>query len=247
MYPDQPSGPGSGPGPVPGFGSDVGNGTDPGAGPDSSRGRLVAIFGGLAVLGLLIGVGVAQLAGSGSGDGAALNGATPTSPTDSASEQAEDESTATPSATATDTDTGTPNYSPIPENVSSEPGLDFGFLTRVVRNDGTVILRFDRASFYTGDEAKRRNKGKAPENDYLIENTNPAQRSFELDPKASIIAENRLRNEAGQFGRQKLTLDEFIKNSGRELTGSTTDLPVWLRHTDGLTGPVTALAEQFLP
>jgi hypothetical protein len=207
---------------------------------------LVAIFGGLAVLGLLIGIGVAQLTGP--GEGTALNGAIPTSPTGSASGQPENESTATPSATATDAeDTGTANYSPIPEDSSSESGLDFGFLTRVVRNDGTVTLRFDRASFYTGAEAKKRNKGKAPENDYLIENTNTTQRSFALDPKASIIAENRLRNDEGQVGRQPLTLDEFIKNTERELTGSTTDLPVWLRHTNGLTGPVTALAEQFLP
>jgi hypothetical protein len=44
-----------------------------------------------------------------------------------------------------------------------------------------------------------------------------------------------------------LTLDEFVANSTRVLTGSTTDLPVWLRHTDGLSGPVTSLAEQYLP
>ena len=110
-----------------------------------------------------------------------------------------------------------------------------------------MALRFDRATFYTGNEAKQRNNGDDPENDYLIENTNPTQRQFTLDPKASIIAVNRLLNQTGQVGRETLTVAESIQNSTRVLTGSTTDLPVWVRHTDGLTGAVTAVAEQFLP
>ena len=117
----------------------------------------------------------------------------------------------------------------------------------MVSKNGVVTLRFDRAAFYTGDEAKKHNHGKVPDNDYLIENTNPAQRSFDLDPGASIIAADRLRNESGPDGRQTLTVAEFIQNSTQVLTGSTTDLPVWLRHTDGLSGPVTALSEQYLP
>lgn len=220
-----------------------------------SRGQLIAIFSGLAVLGLLIGIGTAELTAP-SHDSALIGAspATPTTPTSSPTQTPEPsaeptlgEVESTPSASAPTPTTGTPDYHPIPEDAGSEPGLDFGFLTRVVSKDGVVTLRFDRAAFYTGDEAKQRNGGKAPDNDYLIENTNPAQRSFILDPQASLIAASRLRNESGVAGRQTLTATEFIDNSTRVLTGSTTDLPVWLRHTDGLSGPVTALAEQYLP
>jgi hypothetical protein len=212
-----------------------------------SRGQLVAIFSGLTFLGLVIGIGAAELTGA--GDDSRLIGATaassPTPTADQAPEQTADDveevSTPTPSPS------GKPNYRAIPEDATSEPGLDFGYLTRVVSKDGAVTLRFDRATFYTGDEAKSRNQGKTPDNDYFIENTNPAQRLFVLDPRASIVAANRLLTEPGEVGRQDLTVAQFVQNSTRVLTGSTTDLPVWLRHTDGLTGPVTALAEQYLP
>lgn len=213
-------------------------------GTEPSRGRLIAIFSGLGVLGLLIGVGAAQLTGS--DEKSALIGATPaTSAPDSLDPSAEPGTTTSPATTPTPT--GTPNYGSIPEDATTEPGLDFGFLTRVVNQNGTVTLRFDRASFYTGEEARQRNNGEAPDNDYLIENTNPAQRQFTLDPKATIVAVNRLLSQTGQVGRETLTVAEFIQNSRRVLTGSTTDLPVWLRHTNGLTGDVTAVAEQYLP
>jgi hypothetical protein len=227
-----------------------------------SRGQLIAIFSGLAVLGLLIGFGAAELTAP--SDDSALIGATPVSPAPSTGSPTDSptvsptgtsgpsadptlsETASTPSASAP-TFTGTPDYQPIPEDAAAEPGLDFGLLTRVVSKDGVVTLRFDRAAFYTGEEAKQHNGGTAPDNDYLIENTNPAQRSFNLDPRASIIAASRLRSESGVAGRQTLTVAEFIQNSTQVLTESTTDLPVWLRHTDGLAGPVTALAEQYLP
>jgi hypothetical protein len=216
-----------------------------GSGPD--RRQLIAIFGGLAALGLVLGAGTAVLTGG--DDTAALNGAaTETSPGVVPVGSSDDPSaSAGPTQTATPTATRKPDYRPIPENAAADTNLDFGFLNRVVSRNGTVTLRFDRATFFTGDAAKQRNGGQTPDNDYLIENINPAQRSFSLDPKASIIVVNRLRTDPEQVGRETLTLDQFVKNANRVLTGSITDLPVWLRHTDGLTGPVTALAEQFLP
>ena len=229
------------------------SGTEPG------RGRLIAIFGGLAGLGLLIGVGAAQLTESGPDPdviGAIAATAPAGTPAQSSFPEAGSGSTATPGPT---TSTGTPDYRSIPEDAAASAGLDFGYLTRVVSIGGTVTLRFDRASFYTGDEAKQHNNGQAPENDYLIDNTNPAQRDFVLDPRASIIAVNRLRDQPGSTsqpgsttqpgstGREILTVAEFVANAQRVLTGTTTDLPVWLRHTDGLSGNVTALAEQYLP
>ena len=175
------------------------------AGLSLSRGQLVALFGGLVVLGLLLGIGAQELTSS--GDGSGLNGASQTSsPTgtgDPASDQAEGDAQDVAAETTPTPATGTPDFHEIPEDATSEDGLDFGYLTKVVSKDGTVNLRFDRASFYTGDEAKRRNGGQVPDNDYLIENTNPMQRSFVLDPQASIIAANRLQNTpSGQVGRQ---------------------------------------------
>lgn len=218
MYPDQPSGP------VP------------------SRGRLIAIFGGLAVLGLLIGVGTAQVTES--GDDQALIGATPATSSTADPDSTED---AESTPTATGTVTGPADYHPIPADATSEAGLDFGYLTRVVTADGGVTLLFDRATVYTGEEAKKHRGNQDGDDDFVIENTNPAQRSFQLDPKASITATNRLRTQTGQVGPETLTVVQFVANSQRELTASTTDLPVWLRHTNGLTGPVTAVAEQYLP
>jgi hypothetical protein len=229
------------------------NPDDQPSGPVPSRGRLGAIFGGLAVLGLLIGVGAAQLTGSGNDQ--TLIGATPAT---SAATSADDPAPpATPAASAGDpalagdaptpTATGPADYHPIPVDATSEPGLDFGYLTRVVTAGGEVTLLFDRATVYTGEEAKQHNDGKEVDGDVLIENTNPAQRSFPLDPLASITAENRLRTQPGQVAPETLTLEQFVANAQRELTASTSELPVWLRHTDGLAGTVTAVAEQHLP
>jgi hypothetical protein len=110
-----------------------------------------------------------------------------------------------------------------------------------------VTLVFDRATFYTGTAAQEQSQGQVLDNGHWIENTNPAQRSFPIDPQASIQAEHRLRNDPDQLGRQLLTLEQFVLNATRVLTESTTVLGVWLRHTGGLDGPVTAVAEQYLP
>ena len=213
-------------------------------GPVPSRGRLAVIFSGLAVFGLLLGVGAAQL--SGSNDDADLVGAVQSkSPGNSA--EPTDESTADETPSADADGTGPADYHPIPADPSTEPDLDFGFLTRVVDADGQVTLRLDRATIYTGEAAKAHNKGKEPDSEYVIENTNTTQREFTLDPQASITAVNRLRTQTGQVGAEILTVAQFIQNAQRELTASTVDLAVWLRHTDGLAGRVTAIAELYQP
>jgi hypothetical protein len=152
--------------------------------------------------------------------------------------------------TQSPTATTTPDYRPISTYAPGEPGLDFGFLTQIKNSDGTISLQFDRALFYTGAEAKKHNHGEAPDDDYLIENTNPAERVFTLDPKASVMAANRLLSRTDMVGRQPLSVEEFVHNYQQALTtGSTgpSGLPVWLRHSNGVDGPVTAVAEQFLP
>ena len=229
--------------------------------PAVSRRRLVGIFSGLAVLGLVIGIGAAELVRA--FDQPGLSGAlTSASPTASSSESADEELTEpTPSAEVSESDlpvvetsSTTPDlasrpvqiYRPIPTDAASEAGLDFGFLTRVDSAEGTVSLQFDRATLYTGAEATRRNGGRRPLDDYLIENDNEVTRSFTLDPKASVMAAGRLLNRTGVVGREPLTMDEFVHNCAQALDAGA-KLPVWLRHTEGMSGPVTALAEQFLP
>ncbi len=227
--------------------------------PAPDRNRVIVIFSGLAVLGLMLGVGTSQLFGP---DGRPeLRGATadrtvpvgpdllprpdlasvPSLPIDPSATLSSDAATSTPTLT------GIPNYLPIPADPASEPGLDFGYLTRVINLDGTVAIQFDRASFLTGKAAKERAEGAELESDYLIENTNTALRTFHLDPQASIVAQNRLLDQPDLVSRQPLTMEQFVTNATRVLTESTTPLPVWVRHTDGLIGPVTALSEQYLP
>lgn len=228
-----------------------------------SQRQLVVLFSGLAGLGLVIGSGAGLVVNAREKPtvlvGALVEPAP--APTVSPTPSRTTESSPTPTPTSegkddpddrdardlepTPTGTGSPDYRPISANPSSEPGLDFGLLTKVVHTDGTVTLQFDRASFYTGLEAAQYNQGKLPPKGYLIENTNSAIRSFVLDPKASIVAANRLLTVPGQVGQETLTGAQFVDNTSRALGSA--PLPVWLRHTDGLLGPVTALAEQYVP
>jgi hypothetical protein len=211
--------------------------------PNSGRGRMVALFVGLSVIGLLIGIGAAKLLGGKDGTLPLTQPPTATAaaaqPTDKPTKNSDHKPTPTPSATKA------ANYRSIPQDPTSEKGLDFGFMTKVGDKDGTVTLRFDRATFYSGAAATKHNKGVPPDDDYLIVNTNKALRSFEVDPQASIVASTRLANEPGGQSGEALTLSEFVTNAQTALDDS--KVPIWVRHTNGLTGPITALAEQYLP
>jgi hypothetical protein len=216
--------------------------------PEPQRGKLIAIFVGLGVLGLLIGVGAARLLGGDDDSPTITAGATPTAqPAITAAATTVPETTTDPSPSADPTPTKAADYHPIPADATSQKGLDFGFLTAVTSKDGVVELRFDRALFFTGQAAIDHNNGEPPDDDYLIQNTNPALRTFQLDPKASIIAANRLADQGITESRQTLTVDQFVRNAQSALSSGNEKLPVWLRHTDGLEGPVTALSEQYLP
>jgi hypothetical protein len=217
---------------------------DPGTGSAPAQRNLVLIFVGLGLFGLLVGIGAAKLTEGDNPPGTAGLSPAQTAPTSSTGAPAtSDDESASPSASPTPA----PNYTPIGTDAAAESGLDFGFLTKVSDQGGVVAFRFDRAYFYTGEEAKKHNKGVAPEDDYLIVNDNPTLRSFVVAPTASIVAVDALRNQPGAVGRENLTATQFVANSQRALGGSPGKVPVWLRHTNGLSGPVTALAEQYLP
>jgi hypothetical protein len=134
------------------------------------------------------------------------------------------------------------DYTPLGDDLTSS-GLDFAILTKVTSRNGRVTLTIDRASYYSGPEAVAHNNGEPPANDYVIVNNNPTLRTFVLDPQASLQAEQALRNNPDETGRETLTRSQFVRNSARVASPPL----VWLRHTDGLSGPVTALAEQFVP
>jgi hypothetical protein len=214
--------------------------TDPNRPPPALSGAIIAAFVGLGVLGLLIGVGAALLMNHG--------GSADSTSTADGIETPIPAQTLTQSTQPTSTAKGTPDYHPIPADPQSESGLDFGYLTKIDQSGDSVELRFDRAYFYTGAEAKKLNKGVAPPDDYLIQNDNPALRTFTVDPKASLLATTLLTDSGSPSGatRQTLSLAQFVANAERA-TSNNGRVPVWLRHTDALTGPVTAVAEQFLP
>jgi hypothetical protein len=141
------------------------------------------------------------------------------------------------------------DYSPIPENWSTEKGgLDIGRLVAVTSADGVVKVRIDRVSFYRGAEAVALNHGQEPMGGYLETDTDSRERTFTLDPKASIQAESMLRNnpDAG-VGPEKLTREQLVHNVNRADDESGVGALVWLRHTDGMSGPITALGEQHVP
>lgn len=141
-----------------------------------------------------------------------------------------------------------PNYKPIPAVATTtagvaKKGLDFGYITKVTLKDGTLKIRFDRAEFYTGKAAAKRNGGEIPPNDYLVENSSSKLRTFTVSKKASLIGVNELRGYPETLARQTITRKQLVKNFKK----SNGEVAVWLRHTDGDKGTVTALAEQYIP
>jgi hypothetical protein len=209
--------------------------------PPGPNGKLVGIFFGLGVVGLLIGVGAFQLFG----DSGSANTAAPQVTTTDGPASAAPSPSATPSAKPSATIP--PNYTPIAEN-PTDKDLDFGFLTKVATSGGVVRLRFDRAVMLSGQAAVKANGGVAPDNDYFIVNENPALRTFEVSRKASVIGYFRLIKPSGTVERKPLTLVEFARTAASEASADN-PIPVWLRHTDGgaKTGAVTAVMEQYLP
>ena len=150
----------------------------------------------------------------------------------------------------------TRDYSPIPENWSSEKGsLDVGLLQKVTVKDGVVTLHVDRELFYTGAGAEKVDPQEEELTGYVQRDPDGDRvLTFELDPRASIQAENLLRTDTvdgsgeGDVGRRTLSRDRFLTNA-RAALGPLELGPVlvWLRHAEGPDGPVTALAEQHTP
>jgi hypothetical protein len=137
---------------------------------------------------------------------------------------------------------------PIPDEPWTEKGLDFGFVTKVSRRGDEIRLTFNRATFYYGDEATEKNGGTPPDNDYLIEDTNKKVRTFVLAVDAPLEGSTQLGGTRGGSEGIPITEDELVANMRSVVGDNPQGVPVWLRHEDGKKdGPVTALAEQFIP
>jgi hypothetical protein len=172
----------------------------------------------------------------------------------------------TPAGTTPTAETGTEapatpaDYSPIPKSPASttagRDGLDFGILTKVTTSNGIVTLHVDRTTFYLGKEAEALNKNDNID-DWAVKDTDGEGKelTFTLDPKASLQAEADLQdNRENTNKRVDLTRKQFLHNidavtvhykkNGFDGPGT---VYVWLRHTGGADGPVTALADQFVP
>ena len=154
----------------------------------------------------------------------------------------------------------TADYSPIPIEPGTTPeaerGLDFGILTSITTTNGVVTLHVDRTHFYQGAEAKAHNHGEMPIDDLIFDDTDGAKElTFTLDPKASLQGEAELsQNGEGNYKtRDTITMDHFIKTMTKIDTANAAADPdsrsyvrIWMRHTNGPDGPVTALADQWI-
>ncbi|GLY17104.1 hypothetical protein Kisp01_41190 [Kineosporia sp. NBRC 101677] len=146
----------------------------------------------------------------------------------------------------------TSSYDEIPEEAVDEdgyalPGLEFGFLTKVSQKDGKVRLTVQEAEFYSGKAAATINGGVVPPNSYLIaENDTSTEAQYVLAEDASLIGINMLIDDPSVVERQSITREQLVENF-RRAEGQR--VPVWVRHPDPAfeDGPVTALAEQYVP
>jgi hypothetical protein len=152
--------------------------------------------------------------------------------------------------TTTDPATTAPasDPSPLPDNPVEDTSLDFAELTRVTTANGVVTLHVDRKKMYVGDEAAALNKETGSPAEFAIDDPDGEGKelTFVLAPDAFLRADQALSDDEDQNVRQALTAAQFLRNAQRLESEKRTAL-VWLRHTDGLNGPVTGLAEQFIP
>jgi hypothetical protein len=160
----------------------------------------------------------------------------------------------TPASTPTTSAAATGDYSPIADP-AQEKGLDFGKLSKITTTNGVITLHIDREKFYTGDEAAAHNNGKIPLDDFIQEDEDgDGELTFTLDPKASIQVTARLSSNGEQVEQpETLTPEQLISNLDKlklpAEPGQDDDRRplLWLRHSDGADGPVTAIVDQFVP
>ncbi|GAB6899751.1 hypothetical protein [Kineosporia succinea] len=153
---------------------------------------------------------------------------------------------------AVSTPAKTTSYAAIPAKATdslgfAKTGLEFGYVTRVSLKNDKLRITVKQAEFYDGKAAKLLNGGITPPNDWFVaEDESLDTSTYTVAGKASLIGAYDLLGQPDTVGRKAITAKQLAKNFSKL---ETKEVPVWLRHTDTSTnsGPVTALAEQFIP
>lgn len=195
--------------------------------PPRGRGRTIAIIAGLGAVALLVGIGAALLS---TDDGDTRITAQPAETATTPAPVAPATTTAvTPTPGSEPTTSTSSDFSPLPERPQTVDA-DFGYVTAVSGSASAMRISFDRAQFFSVND---------------IRNTNKMKRTFAISPKAGLVGTARLNNEADEVKREVLTAEVFLDNL-RDALADGGPVAVWLRHTNGLEGDVTALSEQYL-
>lgn len=185
--------------------------------------KVLLALGATAAMGLLFGMILATVAGGGNGR----------------TSQAGNTATGTVSSPAgTSPGATTEPGTPAPTDLRD---LDYGYLSEVRTEDGKKVLAFDRADFFTGDEAKRRweAEGKEPL-DYYISNVNKRLRDRPVSPDVKVLGSQRL---IGQPGPQEIDperLYDYVDGGAAE------GMLITLKYNKQ-TGEVIEIAEVYLP
>lgn len=142
-----------------------------------------------------------------------------------------------------------PNFSLIPKVRTNKKGvakkgLDFGSVTRITEKHGVMKIYFDRAEFYTGRAAAAHNGGEMPPNSYKIVDNSSKVRVFTVSKKATFTGEDVLLDDSSEgVKRTRISREQFLTN----FINAPGSVKVWVRHTNGDKGTITALGEQYTP
>lgn len=121
---------------------------------------------------------------------------------------------------------------------------DFGFIAGTVVHDGTTFLRFDRATFLTGDEANKEAAKRGWEvpvpNDYLIVNDNPKIREQPISADVKVFGSCALASCGPDLS--PVTLQDFLAFVAVE---SGQSVPFRLHYNAN--GQVDRIEEQYVP
>lgn len=158
---------------------------------------------------------------------------------------------ASPASTVSTVSTAAANAA-IPEKATDElgfaqEGLEFGLLTDVSLKNGKLRVTLQPADFYDGKASKLLNGGTTPPNDYtLVEDETAGPVSYPVTSQASLVGVYQLLGDPEEVAREAITAEELVANFD-ELEDAS--VPVWVSHAQSpeFEGPVTALAEQFIP
>ena len=210
------------------------------------RRRGVVIAGGVAAAVAATLVGYALGGGfGGGGSGATAGPSTSTTPTGTSAAPSASTHTPATSTSKPPSTTPSPTQSGYVQNPTAAAGYDFGLVHKVRKVGGHYVITVDRAVWLTGTAATKYYDAHPTMErlDYAVSNANPLLRDFAIAGGAEL------------YGSQLLGPGNGLQTASitpAQLSTRVAALPVgtvlvWLRHVGGTNGPVTYLAEQYVP